>query len=249
MRFECVARTFTGRRSSNEDSCWVDPNIGLCAVADGMGGYEGGEIASQIAIGTVAKLVRRTLGGEDVFWPYPADLSLGPTENLAIMASRLAHDRIMAAKTGKLAQMGTTLAMLMPAGDHLVIAHVGDSRVYRWRNGVLQQLTRDHSLYEQLLASGADLPPKRNYPHANVITRALGITECTGMPDLTLDAPLIGDVYLLCTDGLSEVLSEERISALLSVLPLKEACASLIDEAFENGSRDNITAVLARRAE
>ncbi|MFO0727534.1 MAG: protein phosphatase 2C domain-containing protein [Myxococcota bacterium] len=246
MRLIAAAHSIKGRRNNNEDAIAARPELGFFAVADGMGGYEGGEIASQLAISTLARMVGRALGGTDVYFPEPIDLNLSPTENLLRIGAIFAHERILHQRTGRLAEMGSTLAMLAVVDRAAVIAHVGDSRIYRLREGLVEQLTTDHSLYEELRASGADLPPKAKFPHAHVITRALGIRQGTLRPDLKSEPVQRGDTFLLCTDGLSEHFEAEELGTWLEDPDLERACHALIDEAYRRGSRDNISAILVR---
>lgn len=243
MLLDTFALTITGRRSDNEDAVCARPDLGLFVVADGMGGYEGGEIASKVAVTTIEDLVSRTAGDQDVTWPYRIDPRRGIVENEVAVATRLAGDRIAARRHGHLAQMGSTVAVLRLEGGHAVIGHVGDSRVYRLRDGALEQLTVDHSLWAQLLSAGAELPEREDFAYRHVVTRALGTTS--GEPDVRVEAARAGDVFLLCSDGLSEVLAPARIAALLA-LPAAAACHALVDEAFAAGSRDNISAVVVR---
>src|SRR5262249_3747696 len=147
------------------------PELGLFIVADGMGGYEGGEIASALAVESIQLLVRRTAGDGDVIWPFPIDPQRSPTENEVMVATRLAAEQIAARRTGALREMGSTVAVLRIAGDRAVVGHVGDSRVYRLRGDVLAQLTVDHSLAAQLEASG--VKPDASFPWRHVVTRAL----------------------------------------------------------------------------
>jgi len=241
MQIESYALSITGRRPSNEDAVCAQPQLGLFVVADGMGGYEGGEIASALAVEAIHELVRRTAGDADVTWPYKIDPTRSVLENELWVATRLAAERIAAQRRGELRDMGSTVVALRVAGDRAVIAHVGDSRLYRLRQGALQQLTIDHSLAAQLAASGA--PPDANFPWRHVITRALGTQ--TSEPDVQCQAVERGDVFLLCSDGLSEVLATEQIAARLAA-PAELACRALVDAAYAAGSRDNISAVVVR---
>src|SRR5688500_12204624 len=173
MKLDTSALTITGRRASNQDSICSRPELGLFVVADGMGGYEGGEIASALAVEAIAELVGRTASGCDVFWPPGVDLTLGPIENEVAIATRLANQRIVAQRRGERAQMGSTVAVLrLHPQCGAVLGHVGDSRIYRLRAGQLVRLTTDHSLLEQLLAGGHD--PGPDFPYTHVVTRALG---------------------------------------------------------------------------
>ena len=204
-------------------------------------GYEGGEVASAIAVESIAELVRRTAGDADVTWPYAIDPQRSPTENELLVATRLANDRIAARRVGELREMGSTVVALRVAGERAVIAHVGDSRLYRLRAGALAQLTVDHSLAAQLEASGMSVAEGFAWRH--VVTRALGTH--VGEPDIQCVALHAGDVFLLCTDGLSEVLAPDAIAALLAREP-EAACRALVDAAYAAGSRDNISAIVVR---
>jgi PPM family protein phosphatase len=241
MLLDAFALSVPGRRTNNEDAICVRPELGLFVVADGMGGYEGGEVASAIAVESICELVRRTAGDADVTWPYKVDPQRSIDENEIIVATRLANERIAARRVGVLEQMGSTVAVLRIADDRAVIGHVGDSRVYRRRGGVLAQLTIDHSLLAQMIASGAHVDPD-TFAWRHVVTRALG--QC-GEPDVQIDAARSGDVYLVCSDGLSEVLDTQEIAPLLDA-PAEQACRALVDAAYAAGSRDNISAIVVR---
>jgi len=241
MQLETFAISIAGRRANNEDAVCARPDLGLFVVADGMGGYEGGEIASALAVDAICELVRRTAGDTDVTWPYKIDPRRSIGENELLVATRLANDRIAARREGELEQMGSTVVAVRLAGDRVVIAHVGDSRVYRLRAGQLVQLTIDHSLLAQLVASG--MTPAADFPWRHVVTRALGTP--TGEPDVSCEAVHAGDVFLLCSDGLSEVLTEAEIAELLA-RPAELACRQLVDAAYAAGSRDNISSIVVR---
>lgn len=241
MKFDSYALSIAGRRTNNEDAICAQPGLGLFVVADGMDGYEGGEIASALAVDAIHELVRRTAGDADVPWPYQIDPARSVSENELMVATRLAADRIAARRDGELRDMGSTVVALRLTGDRAVIAHVGDSRVYRLRDGVLDQLTIDHALAAQLEAAGT--PPDANFAWRHVFTRALG--TATSEPDVQCQAIERGDVFLLCSDGLSEVLDPAHIARLLAA-PAEAACRSLVDAAYAAGSRDNISAVVVR---
>ena len=262
MKLECIALTHVGRRDSNQDAFLAAAELGVFAVADGMGGHLGGEVASRLAIEALEELFLRQAQDQDATWPHAADGSiLG--ENLVRAATRLAHGRIAARRHGRLSEMGSTLALALAHGDQLVIGHVGDSRVYRLRDGVLAQLTRDHSVYQEMLDQGFDLPAIEDFPYRNMITRALGVQAA---PEVHTHALQQGDVYLLCTDGLSGPVPDARMAEILggtlgeSMLDervrldpaagcdarLARAGVALMREALERGGTDNITAVLMR---
>ncbi|MBP6630644.1 MAG: serine/threonine-protein phosphatase [Kofleriaceae bacterium] len=243
MKLDAHALTVPGRRSNNEDAVCARPDLGLFVVADGMGGYEGGEVASAIAVDAICELVRRTAGDADVTWPFRVDPRRSVGENEIAVATRLAGERIAARRHGVLAQMGSTVAVLRVTDDHVVVGHVGDSRVYRLRAGRVTQLTRDHSLLAELAASGASPVDLDNFPYRHVVTRALGTP--TGEPEVSAHPIVDGDVYLLCSDGLSEVLGDGELAAQLA-RPAEAACVALVDAAYAAGSRDNISAVVVR---
>jgi serine/threonine protein phosphatase PrpC len=243
------ACTFVGRRKRNEDAYVLDADLGLFAVADGMGGYSGGEIASHLAVDALAEFWSISADPEAT-WPYAFDRSLGFHENRVDAAVRLANRRICERRTGELRNMGSTVVMLAVRPGRVICGHLGDSRIYRLRRAdggpQLTQLTRDHSLYEQLLESGArDLPPLDEFAYANVVTRALGALE-TDRPELRCLDLQDGDLYLLCSDGLSGVLGPDEITALLIDTPIESVADVLVNAAHDAGSKDNITAIVVR---
>jgi PPM family protein phosphatase len=237
------ARSITGRRRRNEDAYLVDTDSQVYAVLDGMGGQAGGNVASAVAAEAIADFYDAMANDPDATWPYALDLRRTMSENQLDAAIRLANRRIRARRHDELASMGTTVASLAVCGSLAVLAHVGDSRVYLLRGGELTQLTRDHSLYEQLIADGLSLPPLSEFIHANVITRALGPND-DERPELTRLELAPGDRFLLCTDGLSGALEPDMIAALLGSGGVEEAAEALTTAAFEAGSRDNITTLV-----
>ena len=242
MLLDVHALTIAGRRTNNEDAICARPELGLFAVADGLGGYDGGEVASALAIDAISELVRRTAGDADVTWPYAIDPQLTPMENELGVAVRLANDRIGARRAGALREMGSTVVALRIAGEHAAVVHVGDSRLYRLRGGAFAQLTIDHSLAAELAASGA--APAENFPWRHVITRALGTVRAE--PEIQRIAVARGDAYLLCSDGLYDRLDAAAIAELLAQPSATVACRSLVEAAYLAGSSDNISAIVVR---
>jgi serine/threonine protein phosphatase PrpC len=232
---EAVARTDTGReRSGNEDAAFARPP--LFVVADGMGGARGGEIASRLAV----EAFEAGLGAGD-----------GIEGRLAARV-REANARIYRAAQGEraLQGMGTTLTAAYLAGDRVAIAHVGDSRAYLLRGDVLQRLTQDHSLVSELVRHGKLTEEQAaEHPQRSIITRALGPEPAVEVD--TWSYPVrAGDVLLLCSDGLTSMVSEERISEIIAARrELSATAQELIDEANAAGGRDNITVVLVRLEE
>lgn len=239
----CFGRTITGRRRRNEDALLLAPEVGVFAVLDGMGGYAGGDVASSLGVETIASFYAAIAADPEATWPYAIELGRSLAQNRVDAAIRLANRRIRERRDEQHGGMGSTVALLSVVGRRIVLGHLGDSRIYRLRRGELVQLTCDHSLYEQLRASGLELPPLSEFLHANVITRALGPVD-DERPELSEYELEPGDRFLLCTDGLSGVLEPAEIAGLLAVKSCERACDALIDAAYTAGSRDNITAII-----
>ncbi len=246
MNVESAGLSSAGRRKNNEDAMLVAPTLGIYAVADGMGGHVGGAVASQLVVTTLEAFRRRT-ADPMATWPDTIDARLGHGENVILSGVRLAHAAVSAQRRGKLAQMGSTLAALVIDAGRIVVGNVGDSRVYRLRDGRLAQLTRDHSMYAELEAAGiTDLGPRAQSPHACVITRAVGLPDAFEA-DVCARSVRAGDTYLLCTDGLFEGLSDAAIATILGTpAGADELCRALVAGAIAGGSRDNVSAVVLR---
>ncbi|MGC4117440.1 MAG: serine/threonine-protein phosphatase [Myxococcales bacterium] len=246
LRLTSAGRSEAGRRKNNEDAFCVEPELGLFAVADGVGGYEGGEVASRLAIDTLVGFFRRNRADPDATWPWKLDPRQSFAQNLLSVGTRLADAAITQRKEGRFAGMGSTIAGLVVRGDRGVIGHLGDSRVYRLRGGALAPMTRDHSLWQEMADQGAaDYQSRADCPWGNVITRALGL-KGGGVPELTEVELLLGDTFLICSDGISEPVPEAVLGQVLAGCGPEEACRRLIDEAISRGSKDNVTAVVVR---
>ena len=238
------------QREHNEDSFVVLKEFDLFVVADGMGGHRAGDIASRIATETISDFFRTT-ANEDVTWPFHFDTNLSEEENRLVTGIRVANRQIFdrSTRSRECHGMGTTVvgAMFSPKKGRMYIGHVGDSRCYRVRGSKIELLTRDHSLINDYLLAMPDLTDeqKSELPK-NVITRALGMQDQV-MVDLQHDDPQSGDVYVLCSDGLSGMVSDEDIERIVtSSSDIREACRQLIERANEHGGEDNITAVLIK---
>lgn len=227
-------------RASNQDAFAVLDQVGLWVVADGMGGHAGGDLASRIAVEAVAASVRSSAG------PSSSQVLL----RRAIRASNRAVLR-MAEEHPDLAGMGTTLVVLHLAGPRPVatVAHVGDSRAYRLRAQHLTQLTEDHSLIEDYRRRGlVSASEAKTHPLRHVLSRAVGI-EPEVEPDISTFDVEAEDVFLLCTDGLTRMLDDERIrDILLRSASRAGMCEALVREANRAGGEDNITVVIVSRA-
>jgi len=225
-------------RSSNEDSFAADPVKRLFLVADGMGGHAAGEVASQIAAATMTEVVG------------PVNDSGEEFEEVLRAAAEAANSRIYETQREKpeLAGMGSTLTALTFRDNLYYIAQVGDSRAYLLREGQLEQLTRDHSLVWHLFESGILRKEElSSHPQKNLITRSIG-PHAQIEVDIERGDARPGDVYLLCSDGLTDVLSDDDICEILSGVKKspQEICDLLVDRANQNGGPDNVTAVVVR---
>ncbi len=249
MRRYSASATNVGRkRKSNEDAYLSDDALGFYAVADGMGGHNAGEVASQEAVETVFGMVRR---GSDVLRALEAG-EVNPST--VRRAQRLLESAVQAAtymifglaqSRPDTAGMGTTLSALTVSGDIGVTAQVGDSRVYLVRDGAASQLTEDHTLIAWQIKQGLITPDEAAFsPHKNVITRAVGSREYVQVDTLCFPVRP-DDIFLLCSDGLHGYLETEEITALVADGP-DIAVDKLIDLANERGGRDNITAVVVQ---
>jgi protein phosphatase len=250
MRIEVAGQSHVGmKRNHNEDNYLLLPEEQLFVVADGMGGHSSGEIASKIAVDELGEFFRLTSRDQDATWPYKMDKSLNYDENRLATAIKLANARIFerAANDAKYRGMGTTIVSAYFGKTHVCVGHVGDSRVYHFRGGVLKQVTEDHSLLNDYLKAKKLTPEEiEAFPHKNVIVRALGMKDNVQV-DVSRLEPQPGDILLLCSDGLSGMVTDKTIEETLSqVENLEHACATLIDLANANGGNDNVTCVLAR---
>ena len=232
---EAAYKTDTGRqRHANEDSYFAGSPV--FAVADGMGGAQAGEVASRIAAGAFE---------HDIDDAEPAESQL---EGIAQDANREIHE--LAQRDSSRAGMGTTLTAALLRDDEVALSHVGDSRAYVLRGGELKRLTKDHSLVEELRRQGRLTDEEaEEHPQRSIITRALGPEPSVNVDTMTFPAKS-GDVFLLCSDGLTTMVSDEQITDILSeAKTLRSAVNKLIDAANAQGGRDNITAVAFRVAE
>jgi serine/threonine protein phosphatase PrpC len=249
-RVRFAGETNIGRkRQLNEDSYYVPGDMSLIIVADGMGGHASGEVASRMAVETVIGYFTETQEDCEQTWPYKMDGHDRYDLNRLVTATKLANLRIWqtAQRSERQHGMGTTLVTAYFVDDFVFIGHVGDSRCYRVRDGMIHQLTEDHSLlndYVRMKKLRTD--EIGNFQHKNVIVRALGMKEQVQV-EVTRDVPRAGDLYLLCSDGLSGMVPDEQILEIIqNKQDPQEICSDLINTANANGGVDNITAVLAQ---
>lgn len=245
---EVAGRTDKGRvRSSNEDYIGEELEIGVVALADGMGGYRGGEIASAIAINTILDDLRQTI--PDIRPGEVDELTGYSRQSIAARESIVKANQTIYQTSRSQAQfqgMGTTIVLGIFHNNKITVAHVGDSRMYRLRDDELKTITVDHTLLQELIDRGLYTPQEaRESLNKNLVTRALGI-ESTVAVDIHEDVVFPGDIFLLCSDGLNDMLDDEVIKAELKAFngDLGETADRLITKANDLGGKDNVSALL-----
>ncbi len=242
---EIATATHSGMvRSHNEDSIAADAAVGLAVLADGMGGYNAGEVASGIAVAMISAELKKALA------TVAGELDVATAVKLVSEHAVRANNAIFQASQSQpqYAGMGTTLVVALWHDDHMIVGHIGDSRLYRMRSSKLEQVTRDHSLLQEQIDSGLITKEQaRHSQNKNLVTRAVGID-----PEVEAEVhsyPVqVGDIYLLCSDGLNDMVTDEdmelTLSSLQANLPL--AAGQLVQQANDNGGRDNVSVILVR---
>ena len=249
-KLRCVGATDTGRvREHNEDTIGTDPDVGLVVLADGMGGYKSGEVASGIAVRTLLGLIKEAVELQDLTVTDPETGLSRPGILLRDAIQRANKIIYQTARTQPNCEgMGTTVVAGLFFDDKLTIAHVGDSRMYRLRDNRLEQVTQDHSLMQELVSRGFYTPEEAARAAAkNFVTRALGV-EPTVEVEVTEIPVVKDDLFLLCSDGLSDMVEDDDIQLTISTFGanLETLAKQLVLLSNENGGRDNISVVLAR---
>jgi len=249
LKLSYAGNTHVGmKRSHNEDNLCVVAEENLYMVADGMGGHAAGEVASQLAVDTIAEFFRDTSRDEEITWPYKMEKGRRYEENRLSASIKLANLRIheMGVQNPDKKGMGTTVVAIFFSGNSAYVGHVGDSRIYRLSGSKLTQVTEDHSLLNDYIKM-KDLTPQEieNFPHKNVIVRALGM-KSTVQVDVVQEEPGDQDIYMLCSDGLNGMIDDPTIERIMNENrnDLEECCAQLIQAANDNGGTDNITVVV-----
>lgn len=249
-KFAHVEITDVGRvRDHNEDAIAAQPDIGLWVLADGMGGYNAGEVASGMATTVIVTEMQQALSRAR---PYDLD----PKTSQPV-AARLVREQVLKANTSiyqaaqsqpQYAGMGTTLVVCLFYDNRVLVAHLGDSRLYRLRDGSFTQVTRDHSLLQEQIDSGLITAEQAKHAqHKNLVTRALGIDPSVD-PEMREYPTRPGDIYLLCSDGLNDMVEDEDIGMAVETLGanLPLAAQQLVQMANDNGGRDNVSVILVR---
>ena len=237
------------KRSHNEDAIGSDPEYGLAVLADGMGGYQAGEVASAIAVDTILDEVRSKM--KDIT-TEEVDEETGYSRGTLLFKAAIekANETIYKAAHSKpeCEGMGTTVVAVGFFDNRLTVAHVGDSRLYRLRDGHFEQVTSDHSLLQELIDKGFYTPEEaRKSLNKNLVTRAIGVEDQV-VPDFSEEIVKPGDIYLMCSDGLTDAVDDDEIAAILESRTddLEQAGRALVEKANEYGGRDNISVILAR---
>jgi len=249
-KIQIVGLTDTGRvRQNNEDSIGFDSALGLMVLADGMGGHLGGEVASSLSVDTVINSSQQHLPSIKT---GQIDTDTGfSLESICIQeAIEQANDLVYRKSNAQaeLRGMGTTLVVLALYDNRFSLAHIGDSRCYRYRNKNFEQITKDHSLLQELVDRGFYTPEEaKKSLNKNLVTKALGIDPTT-TPDIQEDLVMKNDIYLLCSDGLTDLVEDEYIRLTIKRFSdnLEEAAKQLITKANQNGGKDNVSVILCQ---
>jgi serine/threonine protein phosphatase PrpC len=240
LRVDSAGRTHQGLvREKNEDALLVDPELRLWIVCDGMGGHVGGQVASQTAVATIVEAMRSGM---------TAGHTPDPLAGAILLANRAVWFR--AKNDPALHNMGTTVVAIRQDGQSLHLCHVGDSRIYRWSRGQMAQVTRDHSLVN-LYAENPAMAARFGPANSNVIVRAVGLREEVEVDHCVMPMQL-GDLYLLCSDGLIDMVDDWIVAELLSDAAhgaIDECAEALVRAALSGGGHDNVTAVVLRIVE
>ncbi len=238
IALESAGKTDVGLvREKNEDSMLLEPAHGLYVVCDGMGGHVGGQVASQLAVATISEVVRSRN-------PPPT-----AEDDLLVTAIRCANGAVFAKARAEpsLHNMGTTVVALRGEGNFMHVCHVGDSRIYRLRQGNFEQITRDHSLVN-LYEENPELAIRFGPPNSNVIVRAVGLRDLVDVDHRKISVEA-GDIFLLCCDGLTDMVDDWMLKEILldgAAGSLDECCDTMVRAALSNGGVDNTTVILVR---
>ena len=236
-------------RTVNEDSWLIQPDFGLYAVADGMGGHNAGEVASRLALDALGGFIGRSATDSDLSWPYGVDPELSFQANRLRTGIFLSNRRVFRAAESRddYTGMGTTLvSLLVDSGNRAVVGHVGDSRIYRLSSDGFGPVFQDDSWAAALKGQGLSSDELAHHPMRHVLTNVVGARDQVTVH--IMEFPIVtGDCYLLCSDGLYEPIGDEGLKAILSAeREPSRAAAALIRQALDRGSRDNVTALVVR---
>jgi len=244
---DMVACTDPGRvRRNNEDAVFVNPKLGLALLADGMGGHNAGEVASNMTITALGSELEHAFKKQPPHQAVANHASRAHEVLSDVIARTNAAVHLAARSNPRYSGMGTTLVAVQFYDNKFVVAHVGDSRLYRMRDHFLTRLTRDHSLLQEQIDKGIISPEEARFaPNRNLVTRALGV-DASVETELNDYEVLPGDIYLLCSDGLNDMAEDREIAAIMTAFSTNlQLCATqLIQMANEHGGRDNVSVIL-----
>lgn len=237
------------KRTLNEDSYLVNPDTSLFVVADGMGGHSAGEVASKMAVDVINNFITRSYLEEEITWPFGVDARLSFNGNRLLTSIKLANKRVFRAaeKKDEYTGMGTTVVALLLQGRQITLCSVGDSRAYMLANGQLQRLTKDDSWIGEAIAGGIISEKEATaHPLRNIITKAVGAKEQLEFDVKELEPPA-NALFLICSDGLHAMITEDEVFKILgSGKDLESMARALVDAANEHGGLDNITVLMIR---
>ncbi|MGE0862492.1 MAG: PP2C family serine/threonine-protein phosphatase [Vicinamibacterales bacterium] len=247
MELTVGSRTEIGPRKMNQDHLGWWPDLGLFIVADGMGGHNGGEVASQLAVEAIHQFVADSAAGAaDITWPFGLEVARSIDFNRLTTAVRLANRKVYAegSRHAELSGMGTTVVAALVTGDQLTVVSVGDSRVYRLRNGNLEQLTRDDTWLASMFGEKEAEDADPAHPLRHVLTSVVGTREDV-KPGAREEQLVAGDTFVLCSDGVHGRLDSASIAELLRQgATVADQATRLVDEALTRGGTDNATALV-----
>lgn len=244
MQLTAAARSEAGPRATNQDAHFVDLELGLFVVADGMGGHNAGEVASRLAVDAVVGFIRATHASQELTWPFPIDPSQSMAANRLGVALRIANRSVHDQGTRVPAQagMGTTIVAALVDGDRLLVGHVGDSRAYCSRDGRLHQMTEDDTWLNVMLGSGA-AAHAADHPMRHVLTNGIGM-HLDVEPSLVEHPLRRGEQWLICTDGVHGCLDPAALQQALAASSAERAANTAVELALSAGTSDNATAVV-----
>ena len=240
------SRTDVGPRKMNQDHHGWWPELGLFVVADGMGGHNGGEVASHMAVESIYGFIAESAASTDITWPFGLEVKNSIDLNRLTTAVRLANRKIYSegSKTAELNGMGTTVVAALIAGDRMSLVSVGDSRIYRMRGGTLEQLTEDDTWLATVLGVKEAEETHAEHPLRHVLTAVVG-TRDDVKPGSREEQLQPGDRFVMCTDGVHGKLDLSSLTAVLaSAASASDGAAKIVDEAITRGTSDNATAIV-----
>ena len=246
MELTVGSRTDVGPRKMNQDHHGWWPELGLCVVADGMGGHNAGEVASQLAVETIHGFIAESAVVSDITWPFGLEVKNSIELNRLTTAVRLANRKIYSegSKSPELSGMGTTVVAALIVGDRITLVSVGDSRIYRFRDGSLEQLTKDDTWLASVLGEKQAEDADPSHPLRHVLTSVVG-TKDDVSPGAREEQLESGDRFLLCTDGIHGKLDSASLTnVLVDAKTADDGASKLVNEAITRGTTDNATALV-----